>query len=297
MRIKEACEATGLTRKAIRYYESAGLISPDIDPNGYRNFSDEVIQQLALIGVLRGFRLSITEIRECLKGEDALSAQVEKKINEYEAERDRVSVELELLREFVSGNHSLEEVAALRQRTEATLRDRPGYLRERLHQLFPGDFGEVVAAVYGNMLDQKLETPEQHTAWLTLVADLDELEPIDVPEEIAEWARERNDESQIARNVARMKSEYSQEYEEFSQHKREAAEQYVNETSEEDRSESAECTKMMASFLAGTGLPLLMAVGRHMPVLSSDMANFGDKAQRFISENPDLLRRMMGSKQ
>ena len=297
MRIKEASEVTGLTHKAIRYYESAELISPDIDPNGYRNFSDEVIQQLVLIGVLRGFRLSITEIRECLKGEDALSAQMEKKINEYEAERDRVSVELELLREFVSGNHSLEEVAALRQRTEATLRDRPGYLSERLRQLFPGDFGDVLAAVYGNLLDQKLETPEQHTAWLTLVADLDELEPIEVPEEIAEWARKRNDVNRIAQNAARMKNEYAQDYEEFSQHKREAAERYVDETSEEARSEFTKCAKMVASFLAGTGLPLMMAVGRHMPVLSSDIANFGDKAQRFVSENPDLIRRMLGSSQ
>ncbi len=39
MSIKEACMATGLTRKAIRYYESVGLISPDIDSNGYRNSS------------------------------------------------------------------------------------------------------------------------------------------------------------------------------------------------------------------------------------------------------------------
>lgn len=75
MTIKEACAATGLTRKAIRYYESVGLISPDIDPNGYRNYSDDVVRQLAVIAVLArvipsflGFRPAIRQgigLRPC----------------------------------------------------------------------------------------------------------------------------------------------------------------------------------------------------------------------------------------
>lgn len=38
MLISEAAAKTGLTKKAIEYYEEQGLICPKISENGYRNF-------------------------------------------------------------------------------------------------------------------------------------------------------------------------------------------------------------------------------------------------------------------
>ena len=201
MTIKEACDKTGLTRKAIRYYELVKLISPQIDPNGYRNYSNEIIHRLTVIAVLRGFRLSIDEIRECLTGEEALSKTINNKIIELQKEKDILSTELELLGEFLKGDRSLEEVSILRKRVEASLRDRPGYLSNRLQQLFPGDFGDILAALYGNILDRKLETQEQHAAWISLVNKLDAINPIEVPDEVAEWSRLVNN-SQIADNIS-----------------------------------------------------------------------------------------------
>ena len=44
MKIKEAEEKTGLTRKAIRYYESNGLIHPaQSEENGYKDYDEETI--------------------------------------------------------------------------------------------------------------------------------------------------------------------------------------------------------------------------------------------------------------
>ncbi|MBN1858827.1 MerR family transcriptional regulator [Candidatus Bipolaricaulota bacterium] len=295
MTIKDACMATGLTRKAIRYYESIGLISPDIDSNGYRNYSDEVVHQLAVIAILRGFRFSVEEIRECLADDDSLSLQVEKKILEFEEEQQRLDAELELLRAFAAGRRSLEETADLRRRVEDSFKDRPGTLRERLQQLFPGDFGEVVAAVYGSLLDQRLETSQQHAAWLSLVAELDEMPPIEVPDEISAWAHRRNDETQIAGYVTRMKKDYSQDYEAFSKQKRESAERYLNETSGEDMASSVEHATQVSAYLAGPGRPLMMTVGNYLPVLSTHMRSFAEKGQRFIADNPELLRRLTGS--
>ena len=53
MKIKEAEEKTGLTRKAIRYYESAGLIRPGQADNGYKDYDDASIRRLLLIRKLR----------------------------------------------------------------------------------------------------------------------------------------------------------------------------------------------------------------------------------------------------
>ena len=40
---------------------------------------------------------------------------------------------------------------------------------------------------------------------------------------------------------------------------------------------------------------MMLAVGKYLPVLSTYMANFADKAQRFVAESPDLMNKMMGS--
>ena len=52
MRIHEVCQATGLTKKAINWYEEQGLIAVPTDENGYRDFQDADIQKLKEIGLL-----------------------------------------------------------------------------------------------------------------------------------------------------------------------------------------------------------------------------------------------------
>lgn len=297
MRIKDACATTGLTRKAIRYYESKGLIAPDIDPNGYRDYSQQTVRQLALIAVLRGFHMSIAEIREALHGEQALSTQLAKTIDGLRQQQERVSVELQLLSEFAAGERTAEEIAEVRRHMESSFDDRPGCLGERLREVFPGDFGEVLAAVYGAMLDQRLDTPEEHTAWLSLIADLDAIDPVEVPDGVARWARQSVSENRIDENVARMREEYSQDYESFAQYKREATEQYLSEASAEDVAALTERSKIVTAFLAGPGLPMSLAVGKYLPALSSHFSDFAEKGHRFVQENPGLMDQLMGSEQ
>ena len=47
--IKEIEELTGLARANIRFYEREGLISPERMSNGYRNYSDDDLQELLRI--------------------------------------------------------------------------------------------------------------------------------------------------------------------------------------------------------------------------------------------------------
>lgn len=41
MTIKEIEELSGMPRANIRFYEAEGLLRPDRDANGYRNYSEE----------------------------------------------------------------------------------------------------------------------------------------------------------------------------------------------------------------------------------------------------------------
>ena len=66
MKIKEVCEKTGLTKKAIRYYEEEGLFSPErtaVNFREYRDYTEKDLEALGRIAALRSLSLSIEEIR------------------------------------------------------------------------------------------------------------------------------------------------------------------------------------------------------------------------------------------
>ncbi len=71
MTIKDAEKLTGLTIKSIRYYEEKGLISigRNID-NDYRDYSEEDIERLKLIKILRYIDFSTEDISAMLKKDD-----------------------------------------------------------------------------------------------------------------------------------------------------------------------------------------------------------------------------------
>jgi len=63
MKINDVERITGLTQKAIRLYESKGLISIVRDENGYRNYTEEDIVTFKTIKLLRSVGLSIADIK------------------------------------------------------------------------------------------------------------------------------------------------------------------------------------------------------------------------------------------
>ena len=65
MRIKEAARRTGLTEKAIRYYENRGLVLPDTEErNGrtWRDYTEDHIRLLEAVAILRRAQFHVEEI-------------------------------------------------------------------------------------------------------------------------------------------------------------------------------------------------------------------------------------------
>lgn len=69
MTIREMEFQTGMTRANIRFYESEGLIVPARGENGYRNYSQDDLELLKKIKLLRMLDMPIDEIRAVLQGE------------------------------------------------------------------------------------------------------------------------------------------------------------------------------------------------------------------------------------
>ncbi len=79
MNIGEASKRTNLPVKTIRYYEEIGLLVAYRKPNGYRDYSNDHLQQLSFVKRVRSFGFSLNDCRKLLglfKNQDRTSADV-----------------------------------------------------------------------------------------------------------------------------------------------------------------------------------------------------------------------------
>ena len=82
MRINDVEKITGLTQKAIRLYESRGLVRISRDENGYRNYTDDNVEQFKEIKLFRSIGISIADIKLYLYGVLRLDEMLDKRKSE-----------------------------------------------------------------------------------------------------------------------------------------------------------------------------------------------------------------------
>ena len=98
MTIKDVELQTGLARANIRYYEDQGFFSAARGENGYRNYSDENVDILLRVKLLRQLGFSLEEIHALQKGEQSLDRALAERESGLEAERRALDQALELCR-------------------------------------------------------------------------------------------------------------------------------------------------------------------------------------------------------
>lgn len=102
MTIKEAEARTGLARANIRYYEDQGFFSPARGENGYRDYSEENIDTLLKIKLLRQLGFSLEEIHQLQNGERALETALAQREAGLERESRELAQAARLCREMRS---------------------------------------------------------------------------------------------------------------------------------------------------------------------------------------------------
>ncbi len=90
MHISEVETRTGLTRANIRYYEKENLLSTMRTENGYRDYTEENVESLLKIRLMRELGISIEEIRRLQSREEELKAVVEKRIKQIQKESQKL---------------------------------------------------------------------------------------------------------------------------------------------------------------------------------------------------------------
>lgn len=74
MLINEVCRLTGLTKKAISYYEQQSLIKPIRGTNRYREYSQNDVKLLNEISLYRSLDISISDIKKIINNEDKIES-------------------------------------------------------------------------------------------------------------------------------------------------------------------------------------------------------------------------------
>lgn len=169
MKINDVCQATGLTKKAVAYYQEKGLIAPQAQENGYREFSAGEVERLKTISLLRRLGLTVPEIAQVLEspGDKGVIASVRQR------QQDQIllrKTQLELLDQYLGG----EEPGQLEKQLEFL--EQKMTIRQKLVDAFPGYYGRYIGVHFGNFLQTPIQTPEQREAYQAILSFLDGVE-------------------------------------------------------------------------------------------------------------------------
>ncbi|MBU3153687.1 MerR family transcriptional regulator [Clostridium estertheticum] len=184
MNIKTASEKTGLTKKAIKYYENEGLITPlKKCENNYREYSNDDIVKLNLIGALRALDITIVDIKDVVMGRRSLPETLldtVKKIDEsitYLGKSKLIITSL-IEKNLTDYRASGEQIRRLRETLELSRDDKKEFISNTLLIIFPGKFGQLFVSIYAHFLSVTIDNDEKKKIWLKLVDFLDSVDEV-----------------------------------------------------------------------------------------------------------------------
>lgn len=103
MNIGEVAKLSGVNAKAIRYYESIGLVpEPERTDSGYRQYSRQDVDRLRLVGRARRLGFAIEEVRRLVDiyaDKERASSDVKSMVLQHVSEIDQKIAELNSIRQ------------------------------------------------------------------------------------------------------------------------------------------------------------------------------------------------------
>lgn len=181
MLIKEVCRECKLTKKAIEYYEQQGLISPRVENNGYRSYSDEDINVLKEISVLRKLGISIAEIKDILASNNK-SAAIAKCKYKMDLEVEKAMAKKKCLERLIKDYDIEQAITYIEEDIEKHFT-----IKEKLLEAFPGNYGMYLCVHFGQFLNGKVDTEEKERAYYKIVDYLDKIQEMELPRELEDF--------------------------------------------------------------------------------------------------------------
>ena len=158
MRIQEAAQRVGCTQRAIKFYESKGLLAVRKTENGYRDYTEDDIARLHAISAYRKLGIGLADIRRLLEGEDrALLREI---LSRKRAEQGARSQEIAALEAYLARPDAARLDEAIDYET----------LAQAMRAQIPGFYGDYFIAHFAPYLPTHLQTEEQRDAYGRILA-------------------------------------------------------------------------------------------------------------------------------
>ena len=100
MTIKEVEQILKIPRATVRFYEKEKLIRPQREDNGYRDYSDEDVERLKKIIILRKIGMSIEDIEDLLDGARTLTGALDDNMLALQRQRSELQGAMNLCKKM-----------------------------------------------------------------------------------------------------------------------------------------------------------------------------------------------------
>ena len=178
MLINDVCKKSKLTKKAVEYYEKNGLLKPKLAENGYRIYDEGDVLILKEISVLRKLGIQVVDIEAILKSDDKTAA-LSKCKRSMELMIEKTKMQYQRLDHLISDYNIQREFDDLDKAMENQFS-----IREKLLQLFPGNYGLYLSIHFGWFLDGKIDSIEKEAAYNQIIQYLDNQDDFEIPAEL-----------------------------------------------------------------------------------------------------------------
>lgn len=138
MKIRQAEQLTGISGSNIRFYEKEGLIKPERGENNYREYSEEDVELLKKIKVLRMLGVPVNEILEIEKGQISLEDAMKRRLDEIRKETQNLRQTEEICSLIVKKEYALADIS------EDIMDEKQAFWAVRLRQVLKEDMTKKI---------------------------------------------------------------------------------------------------------------------------------------------------------
>ncbi|WP_432409208.1 MerR family transcriptional regulator [Wukongibacter sp. M2B1] len=210
MKINEVVKLTGLTKKAIRYYEEKELIFSNVNSeNGYKDYSRETIEDLKVIAFLRNIEMSVIEIKKYLDFSNERERILRKHLEHIDNKMNHLETVKEVIKRALNEkSNDFYKLNSYLVKKQVVDND---FVLKRLASLFPDAFGKYIIIHFGSFMNEPLDTEEKQIAFNEIIQFLDSIDNIVFPDKYVEYLNQINERELIEgfRNIDNKCKEWS----------------------------------------------------------------------------------------
>ena len=289
MLINEVAKQCDVTKKAIQYYVSQGVITPTVLENGYSDFSEEDVVVLKKVVLYRRLGLSVSEIKRVLDNQSDVKGIFYQRVLELEREK----VKQGLLRQLSEGVDIEDLVHDINDINSKTI------IIHRLLDLFPSYYGKFISLNFARYLTGTIETEEQMEAFNEIIEFFDNVSEMDIPSDLQEFMDEYLDfyssEEGVTtiNSIIQAKHDAMQDIDAFMEENKEKIEEYqrIKQTDEFKNAPAYRLMELMKEFCTASGYydVFIPAMRRISSLYNEYYEQMLAANEKFVKEHPEYV--------